>query len=351
MPPPWEFDEPSLPAVATIAAAHATIVAGESRDFLGRVSIDSAQLRSGTPGVRLTIAGEKYELQPFDEKNDPRYGMRHVTLRAIDRENSYARFSVDDRNGLVYGAIYTPDRSIAIVPAQRKGYQDVFLSRPDPASAPPSRSPETTSPALRTLVWRHHELEAVAAIKPHYADVRYEWRTALILGGDLGRLHRADAREFVQLAVRLADITQFTGAETFQIAEATTPNAGGQQLSLHQLVDGIPVLAHNYVLTDRSGKVLQFSTALVASNFAPIRPVFSRTQAWDRVVAQWPAVESRELEAEASSLKATLQYQPVTSMNDLELIYEFRFTASATPYLARVNAVDGTTEIARLEAH
>jgi hypothetical protein len=55
------------------------------------------------------------------------------------------------------------------------------------------------------------------------------------------------------------------------------------------------------------------------------------------------------LAVDGASVQAALLYRPVTSMNDIALIYEFRFTTLlATPYLARVNAVDGTAEVTRL---
>ncbi len=192
-------------------------------------------------------------------------------------------------------------------------------------------------------------LEAVAAIQPYHALVRYEGRTAAIAGGNLGLLPRPDAAEFVRIAAALTAITQFTGAEIFQVAEATSPNAGGHQMRLQQLVDGIPVRANNTVLADRSGKILQLATSLVPSDFVPIRPVLSRAQAWDRVVLRGQAQESRKLAADTASLRVELLYLPVTSMDDLHLFYEFWFTDLPHSYFARVSAVDGTTKLTRLE--
>lgn len=337
VPHPSELDDPLLPTV--VATARTQSGSGGPSDYLGIVQIQPALLTAAAARVQLKIAGAHYDLQFFDQKDDPRYGLRHVTMQGLQHEGAYARFSIDDRNGLLYGAIHAPDRVLWITPAQRPGYQDVHGSPPEIASS---------APALRLLAWRHHELEALASIRPDYGAAHYESRTAILGGGNLGRVRSADVSNFVRAAVKLSSITQFTGAETFEIVEATT-NGGGRQIALRQLIDGIPVDANNEMAIDGSGRILRLSTARVASDFVPLRPALSQAEAWNRAVIRTQALESGKLAVDGSSVQAALLYRPVTSMNDIALIYEFRFTTLlATPYLARVNAVDGTAEVTRL---
>lgn len=332
VPPPWELDDPLLPHIAEIAAGAARSGSTGNGTFLGQVAIQPAQLTAATKGLQVVIAGDRYELHLLDQKDDPHYKFRHVTLQVRNHERSYARFSVDERNRLVYGAIYTPERIFRITPSRENSNQDVYLT---------SRDRADPRPEVRLLGWRHNELESVAVIRPDQANVRYETRVTYVNGGRLGLMLGADARNFVRTATRLSSMTQFQGTETFRIVESTS-NEGGRVIRLQQLIDGIPVEANNEVFIDPSGKVLRLATALVASDFVPMQPVLSQAEAWSRV----------GVEAETSSLKATLLYRPVGSMNTLELVYEFWFTATPpAEYFARVNAIDGRAEVTRLESH
>jgi hypothetical protein len=163
--------------------------------------------------LQVGIAGEEYELFFFDEQKDSRYGLRHVTMNVLNHEDSYARFSVDDRNGLVYGAIHTPNRILRIVPTATAGKQEVYLAGTNRLSPQSVALVEQINPSARLLAWRHEELESVAEIRPEYAEARYESRSSYIRGGDLGSLRRVNAKEFVRAAAKLASITQFKGSK------------------------------------------------------------------------------------------------------------------------------------------
>ena len=387
VPSPAELDDPALPAVVSeigdpdrssimrlkpqVFEAQKSVESSGSSldDFVGVVKIHPAYLtKPADPIVRaggavlgvglprdmarlqVAIAGEQYDLFFFDEQKDSRYGLRHVTMKVLNHEDSYARFSVDDRNGLIYGAIYTPGRTLRIVPTATAGQQEVYIAAADRPSSQAGALAEQTNPSVRLLAWRHEQLERVAAIRPEYAEARYESRSSYIRGGDLGSLKRVNAKEFVRAAAKLASITQFKGNETFQVTETLETNGGGQRVRMHQIVAGVVVHASNEVSVDATGKILELATVLVPNDFAPISPLISHTDARSRAIAAWEALESTKFRPEGPAPRGTLMYRPRSSMNDLELIYEFRFIGGLPQAvsLARVNAVSGATEIVRL---
>ncbi|MDY6947626.1 MAG: hypothetical protein SXG53_18110 [Pseudomonadota bacterium] len=385
IPSPAELDDPVLPAASEIAAADRTTLSrlipqifetqqiertdGSPDSFLGTVRINPAFLTKpaapivGADGsilgvglppdmarLQLNIAGEQYELFFFDEQKDARYGLRHVTMNVLNYQGAYARFSIDDRKGLIYGAIYTPNRTLRIVPGVTAGQQQVHMSDSHRRSTPPSALVEQSHPSVRLLAWRHQELESVAMIRAEYAEARHESRSSYLRGGDLGRLQKIDAKEFVRAATNLASITQFNGDETFQITETQPTSGGVQRIRLQQLIGGVPVDALNEVVVDASGKILSLSTLLAPRDFARIKPFLSQADAWSRVITAWEALESSKFTTDGSAPRARLLYRPTTSINDLELIYEFRFISGSPQleYLARVNAVSGSTAVVRL---
>jgi hypothetical protein len=115
------------------------------------------------------------------------------------------------------------------------------------------------------------------------------------------------------------------GNETFQVTETLETNGGGQRVRMHQIVAGVVVDASNEVSVDATGKILELATVLVPSDFAPISPLISHTDARSRAIAAWEALESTKFRPEGPAPRGTLMYRPRSSMNDLELIYEFRF--------------------------
>jgi hypothetical protein len=282
----------------------------------------------------------------FDEQKDAKYGLRHVTMSVLNHDDAYARFSVDDRKGSIYGAIYTPTRILRIVPGTTFGQQEVHASAADRLSSQTSAVTEQIDPSARLLAWRHRQLESVAAIRAEYAQARYESRSSYLRGGDLGRLQRVDAKEFIRAATKLQAITQFKGSETFQIAGPPTMIGGAQRVRLQQLIGGIAVDAVNEIVVDAPGKILNLSTLLVPSDFTPINPLLSQADAWSRAVASWEALESSKFTAQHSPPKGRLLYRPKASINDLELIYEFRFIGGSPQleYIARVNTISGAAE-------
>lgn len=381
-PSPAELDDPVLPVVSELDSPGRTSVlrlqpqvfeAQQKSDaaagFVGTVrinpallarpadpivNIDGSILGIGLPRdtarLQLNVAGEQYELFFFDEQRDPRYGLRHVSMNVLNHADSYARFSVDDRQGLIYGAIYTPTRTLEISPAAKPGQQDVHIFERERLGARSADPGELANPSTLLIAWRHHQLESVAKIRAEHAEAKYEFRSSYLRGGDLGRLRRVDAVEFVRSAASLAAITQFKGDEIFRISEAEPTNDGGQRTRLQQLIGGVPVNAHNEVVTDASGNIISLSTLLAPSDFTPSKPLVSRANAWSRVIASWEALEASKFGTEGSIPEGKLQYRPNGSINNLELIYEFRFVRGAPQleYLARVNAVTGKTELVRL---
>jgi hypothetical protein len=304
VPSPAELDDPALPAVVSEigdpdrssimrlrpqvfeAQKSAESSGGSLDDFVGLLRINPAFLtKPADPIVRaggavlgvglpremarlqVGIAGEQYELFFFDEQKDSRYGLRHVTMKVLNHEDSYARFSVDDRNGLIYGAIHTPGRTLRIVPTATPGQQEVYIAGTNRLSSQAAALAEQTNPAVRLLAWRHEQLESVATIRPQYAEARYESRSSYVRGGNLGSLKRVNAKAFVRAAAKLASITQFKGNETFQITETLETDGGGQRVRMHQVIGGALVDASNEVTVDANGKILELATALVASDW------------------------------------------------------------------------------------
>lgn len=384
-PSPAELDDPVLPTVSELDSPDRTSVlrlqpqvfeaqqrsksSNPAAGFVGTVrinpallarpadpivNIDGSILGVGLPRdmarLQLNVAGEQYELFFFDEQRDSRYGLRHVSMNVLNHADSYARFSVDDRQGLIYGAIYTPTRTLEISPTATPGQQDVHISERERLGARSADPGELANPSTRLIAWRHHQLESVAKIRAEHAEAKYESRSSYLRGGDLGRLRRADTKEFVRAATSLAAITQFKGDEIFRISKIEPTNDGGQRTRLQQLIGGVPVNAHNEVVTDASGNIISLSTLLAPRDFTPSKPLVSRADAWSRVIASWEALEASKFGTEGAVPEGTLQYRPNGSINKLELIYEFRFIRG-TPqleYLARVNAVSGETELVRL---
>lgn len=171
------------------------------------VNADGSMFGFGLPRdmarLHLQIAGETYDLFFYDEKPDPKYGYRHVTLHVLNRDDAYARFSVDDRRGLVYGVIRTPARTIRIVPRPADAAQEVFVTSPMRTGVFASIPQDVwVDGPVSALIWRHYELEALAVIRPEHAESWLGTRSSYLLGGNLGTLRRVDAKSFVQLAAR-----------------------------------------------------------------------------------------------------------------------------------------------------
>jgi hypothetical protein len=390
IPSPTEVDDPVLPAVLSeiadsdrrsilrlkphIFEAQKSEASGDSRlvDFVGTVKINPAFLSKpaepivntagavlgfGLPRdmarLQLDVAGDRYELFYFDEQKDTRYGFRHVTMSVLNHERSYARFTVDDRSGRVLGAIYTPSQTLRIVPGTTAGRQDVYLSDGGRLNSQSDALREQHDPSFRLLAWRHQQLESVATIGAEYAEARHESRSSYIRGGNLGHLKRVNAKEFVRAAAELTSITQFTGSEIFRVSETLETESGGRRVRLHQIIDGIPVDVSNEVAVDSSGKILELGTLLAPSDFTPISPLLSQADARRRAIAEWEGQVSSKFKAEGSPPKGTLRYRPNGSINELELVYEFRLTGGSLnlEYLARVNALTGTVEIVPLFSH
>jgi hypothetical protein len=309
----------SKPAEPTVNTAGAVLGFGLPRDMAR---------------LQLEVAGDQYQLFFFDEQKDTRYGLRHVTMSVLNHDRSYARFSVDDRN--VSGAT--------------AGQQEVYISDAGRLDSQFSALGEQHGPSIRLLAWRHQQLESVATIGAEHAEARYESRSSYIRGGNLGHLKRVNAKEFVRAAAELTSITQFRGSETFRVSETLETDGGDRRVRLHQLIDGVPVDVSNEVTVDSTGKILELGTLLAPSDFTPINPLLSQADARRRAIAEWEAQVSSKFKAEGSPPKGTLRYRPKGSINELELVYEFRLTGGLLnlEYIARVNSLTGTVEIVPL---
>ena len=325
----------SKPAEPTVNTAGAVLGFGLPRDMAR---------------LQLEVAGDQYQLFFFDEQKDTRYGLRHVTMSVLNHDRSYARFSVDDRNGLIIGAIHTPSHTLRIVPGATAGQQEVYISDAGRLDSQFSALGEQHGPSIRLLAWRHQQLESVATIGAEHAEARYESRSSYIRGGNLGHLKRVNAKEFVRAAAELTSITQFRGSETFRVSETLETDGGDRRVRLHQLIDGVPVDVSNEVTVDSTGKILELGTLLAPSDFTPINPLLSQADARRRAIAEWEAQVSSKFKAEGSPPKGTLRYRPKGSINELELVYEFRLTGGLLnlEYIARVNSLTGTVEIVPL---
>src|SRR5690606_7640874 len=219
----------------------------------------------------LTLEGKQYELFFADDVSEKRLGLRHVTMSVMNDVESHARFSIN-ASGEVYGTLKTPDATYVFEPSDVAGEQLVYrYGSFDKSSA--SRGIERSLIGKSALARRHHQLDALADIRPITA--RTDENRAFIRGGELGSILRSSPQEFKRIAAHLSAITNLRGNEQFEVVAETSTFDGGKIVSFRQTLDGIQVDAHNEIVVDGHGKVLELSTHVVPTDIARQKALIS----------------------------------------------------------------------------
>lgn len=291
--------------------------------------------------LALEIEGTDYELFYVDEKADQEYQFRHVTMAVLNHPESYARFTVDDRTGLVYGSLYTPKVAYRIVPNPGKPEQFIYRLSSRSITAGNSGAAGHGVADINQIARRHRQVEAVAAIAPD--DVSGAIHAIWLSGGNLGRMRAASAKEFGAAIRRLSAVTQATGNERFRILSVSRSQNGQTHMELEQLLDGTPVASTNLVRLDSDRNIREIIVSLVPASVQPIKPNISEQEAFHKVVAQWEYEYGRGAASTQFTIPSRMYYSTEDAWRTYELVYEFRFQVNdeRIEYHAKVNAVTG----------
>jgi len=295
----------------------------------------------------LTLEGKQYELFFADDVSEKRLGLRHVTMSVMNDVESHARFSIN-ASGEVYGTLKTPDATYVFEPSDVAGEQLVYrYGSFDKSSA--SRGIERSLIGKSALARRHHQLDALADIRPITA--RTDENRAFIRGGELGSILRSSPQEFKRIAAHLSAITNLRGNEQFEVVAETSTFDGGKIVSFRQTLDGIQVDAHNEIVVDGHGKVLELSTHVVPTDIARQKALISLDDAIRRTTTEVSALLGKTISKIDPITLPQLRYIPEAE-NSLALAYVFQFEVADEGhwYLARVDAGSGRTELTSLLA-
>lgn len=295
--------------------------------------------------IDFDIEGAPYQLVFDEELTEPQSTLRHVRMSVINVPNASARFSIDMATGELYGSLQTPDVTYLFESTADRRGQLIFRAAGGDTSLVGSGQRSSIVHAT-ALARRHHQLRALERLEPEQS-----WSTltrAHVIGGKLGSVTDGSAQAFVQLATRLAAITQLTGEETFESRPGRPLQGGGTLFRFRQRVEGIPVDSVNEMAVDRDGRVRQLTTSIVPSGTASAKVLLSAAD----------ALKAAQIEWQASYQKSGVKLQALT---DIELLYRqsssllqpwyvFRFRGPDEPeiFLARVDATTGHAQIQSL---
>jgi hypothetical protein len=294
----------------------------------------------------LEIDGSVYELLHVDETTDEAYKLRHVTMAVLNQPGSYARFSVQDSRGLVYGTLYTPQATYRVVPNLEKPEQ--FVYRLDAVG---SSKAQSEAVQVDWLAKRHQQVEAVGEIQPDHLYVSEKIRAAWLTGGRLGKMRNATVAEFTAAMRRLSALSQVTGREVFRLRQVQKDANGGTHAEFEQLIGGVPTFDASEVYFDASGNIHSFRFKLVPEGIQPLKANISEQEAYSKVIAQWEYQYGAKA-ARAEQLRSPrLYYTTDDAWASYRLEYEFRFSVGHTEYHANTNAVTGDISIVDLTKH
>ena len=365
--------ETRLAVKAASAALDRSTAVGFGQQSMGTIAINPALLSQPTdadvdlskPGIgfgiprqvarlAITIDSTTYELFYLNETADPEYQLRHVTMAILNRPGSYARFSVHDGRGLVYGHLYTPEGTFLISPSADKPEQSVYRLS---TSGIRGTTAHSGAPVEKDwLARRHQQIEIVSEIQPTDASsvsIDDRGRGARILGGNLGSVRAATAAEFMTAMKRLAAISLVSGNEVFRVRKVEKIGAD-TRVTFEQLIGNIPTYATNELSFDASGRILHFSTRLFPADAQSVVPNLSQQQALDGALAAWRAQRGSTAARAELTEPARLYYSDWDDAKRLTLLYEFRFKVPGDGpfiYRALVNAATGETAIQDLTGY
>lgn len=295
----------------------------------------------------LDLDGKRFQLYYSQEANDGALGYRHVTMRVLNDEASYARFSIENSSGDMYGTLHTPDATYVFEQGGVRGEAVVYRYEVRRRSAVLDNQQDAIV-GKSALARRHHQLEALEAIQPQHA-----WsnsRGTYLLGGDLGTISDISVASFVQATRRLSSLTQVTGRESFALIDVRRHLDGSRLATFRQLKDGVAIDAASEMVVDSSGKILRLSTSIVPADTRATKALISPSDARHKVRAEWEARHGRKLSGLKPTSAVELRLQWNSAMDALVPIYALTFESAgeAETFFARVDAISGQVELVDL---
>lgn len=294
----------------------------------------------------LDLEGKQYQLYFAEAATEESGRLRHVTMSVLNHADAYARFSIDQSSGEVYGTLRTADAVYVFETNDVKGEQAVYRYDANKHSNALSDWNNSLIGKSR-LARRHHQIEAIAALQPDFA--RSSVDSVFIRGGELGSVVEVSPEAFKHAAVRLAALTQVSGREQFRFEKQIAANGGGRILSFKQLIDGIPIQAVNQVAVDQHGKILEMAASVVPVDIARLKPLLSAQDAASRTAVEWAAMYGQKIGAIQPTSPVAVRYERDPSGDSLNPFYVFEFEVSGDGwYLSRVDAVSGKVAVRSL---
>lgn len=244
--------------------------------------------------LQLTIGTEEFVLFVGDVTYDAAKEIRHVTAAVLNHANSYARFAVQDRTGMISGTIRTPQHTYRIVPYREGGQLAYRLG--DTAGGVPARyrgvlTPTTGNPAALAVEDRHRMAELLADIQPWHVNFSKNEFMLTLVGGNIGRLEpdSMSPADIGDLLTRLSPLTRARGNENFEIFSITPRDdeaPGARAIEFRQVVNGIQINFDQEIIVDANGRIRQLLVGLVSPETVPARNVMTETDAWATAAQQ-----------------------------------------------------------------
>lgn len=223
--------------------------------------------------LSLTLDGVEYVLGVVDESPDAKRGLVQVTAAVLNTSDGVARFTIDDRTGLLAGTLRGTEAAYRIVSIDRNT-QAVYRLAAD-ASAATKMALSSKGPA-HSVEKRHVQLEMLSQVAPTRARMARNDLSVSIDGGALGSIdtRSVTAQSVVRALQRLQPLTNAAGTEKLRILST---EAG--RIRYVQLINGIPVLRQNELAITPTGKISRLKSALVDETWAPSAPMIPQHQA------------------------------------------------------------------------
>lgn len=238
--------------------------------------------------LQLSIEGEQYILFVGDVTIDAAKKLRHITAAVLNRPGAYARFTVDDRAGIVVGTIHTSQVTYRIVPSAAGGQLVYRLHRRADEDPRWSRTllDAAASPAIRSAEARHRTVELLGEIQPWHVNFSTNEFMLTLVGGNIGKLDpdAVTSDDIRKLLVRLAPLARASGTENYEITAVTPRDEevnGARSIGFRQTINGIPVDFDQEIVVGEDGQIKRLTIALVDPDAVTITNRITREAATD----------------------------------------------------------------------
>ncbi len=196
-----------------------------------------------------------------------------MTAAILNQADGAARFTIDDREGLLAGTLRSGERAYRIVSIDRDAQAVYALA--DSTSAL-RKSMSNAAAAASSLERRHVQLEVLSQITPSRVRMARNDLSLSIEGGDLGSLNTVTVRSVLRVLQQLQPLTNASGSEKIRIV-----NTEAGRIRFEQLINGIPVVRRNELIINSSGKILRIRSSIVDSSWAPTGEILATDKASD----------------------------------------------------------------------